>query len=167
MWSVFCRVGLQRRNNSNIQLINCIWNIYKLQWYLLHWCSLHDYINGACRIETILNHRMKRLTPPEFERVIHPIFEEDETTLILAGGVLGALAGYLQWWVNVLIERKNAPTSPVPSPVNLATVTMSKVSVGSQLKSAGSNLTSTTSKAASSTANSAVRGLCTLIKRVR
>ena len=32
----------------------------------------------------------------EFERVLHPAFEEDELTLIVLGGVVGALVGILQ-----------------------------------------------------------------------
>lgn len=39
-------------------------------------------------------------------KVLHPIFQEDELTLIIAGGVLGAIAGLFQWWINVYIERR-------------------------------------------------------------
>lgn len=49
---------------------------------------LHSYINRVCRIESLLVQRMERLTPQEFERVIHPVFEEDELTLIAAGACL-------------------------------------------------------------------------------
>lgn len=50
--------------------------------------------------------RMARLTPAEFDQVLHPIFQEDELTLVIAGGVLGALSGALQWWFNVRAERR-------------------------------------------------------------
>ena len=43
-----------------------------------------------------MRERMKMMTPQEFERVLHPIFEQDELTLIISGAVLGAIAGYLQ-----------------------------------------------------------------------
>jgi hypothetical protein len=36
------------------------------------------------------------LLQAEFEKVLHPIFEEDELTLVLVGGVLGLVVGYLQ-----------------------------------------------------------------------
>ena len=49
---------------------------------------------------------MRRLTPAEFEQVLHPIFQEDEIILIVAGGVLGALAGGLQWGVNVYFDKR-------------------------------------------------------------
>jgi hypothetical protein len=41
-----------------------------------------------------------------YVQVLHPIFQEDELTLIIAGGVLGALAGGLQWWINVLLDKR-------------------------------------------------------------
>ena len=49
---------------------------------------------------------MKQLTPAEFEQVLHPIFQEDEVILIAAGGVLGFLAGGLQWWINDFLEKR-------------------------------------------------------------
>ena len=39
---------------------------------------------------------MRAMPSAKFERVLHPIFEEDELTLILVGAVLGGLAGYGQ-----------------------------------------------------------------------
>ena len=42
----------------------------------------------------------------EFEKVLHPIFEEDEMTLIIAGGVLGAVAGYIQQITTVPSESQ-------------------------------------------------------------
>ena len=47
-------------------------------------------------METIIRQKMTELPPDEFERVLHPVFEEDEIQLILLGGVLGAIAGALQ-----------------------------------------------------------------------
>lgn len=31
-----------------------------------------------------------------FEGVLHPVFQEEEATLIVAGAILGAIAGFLQ-----------------------------------------------------------------------
>lgn len=39
---------------------------------------------------------MEVMPTRKFERVLHPIFEEDELTLIIAGAVLGFLAGLIQ-----------------------------------------------------------------------
>jgi hypothetical protein len=47
--------------------------------------DLHSYINSTMRLEETLIERMNLLTPTEFERILHPIFEEDELTLIIAG----------------------------------------------------------------------------------
>ena len=49
---------------------------------------------------------MGKLSTREFEGVLHPIFQEDELTLIVAGGVLGLLAGGYQAWIFIRGERK-------------------------------------------------------------
>lgn len=58
--------------------------------------DLHPYVDKTLNIEETLRTRMSAMTSESFERVLHPIFEEDETTLILSGGGLGFLAGLLQ-----------------------------------------------------------------------
>lgn len=59
----------------------------------------YDYIDKTCDIETNLRESMKAVPPKKFEQVLHPIFEEDEIILIIAGGALGLLAGLLQHYV--------------------------------------------------------------------
>ena len=44
---------------------------------------------------------MTKLSPAEFERVLHPVFEEDEWILILVGTALGGIAGAGQALVGV------------------------------------------------------------------
>jgi hypothetical protein len=39
---------------------------------------------------------LKKLSSAEFEDLLHPVFQEDEITLIATGGVLGLGAGALQ-----------------------------------------------------------------------
>lgn len=69
---------------------------------------LHKYINRQLNLRPTLIHRMNKLTPSQFEQVLHPIFQEDELTLIIAGGVLGAVAGLGQWWLSSYFEKKAA-----------------------------------------------------------
>ena len=57
---------------------------------------LHEYTDATLGLQELMRERMKMMTPQEFERVLHPIFEQDELTLIISGAVLGAIAGYLQ-----------------------------------------------------------------------
>jgi uncharacterized membrane protein YheB (UPF0754 family) len=57
---------------------------------------LHQYIDKTLGLEHTLRTKMELMTPAKFERVLHPIFEEDELTLILAGAVLGFAAGLVQ-----------------------------------------------------------------------
>lgn len=84
--------------------------------------AVHQYTNSKLNLKATLIEKMRKLSPKEFEQVmlhqmfefrsdyvqvLHPVFQEDELTLIIAGGVLGAIAGLLQWWINVQIERRN------------------------------------------------------------
>ena len=57
---------------------------------------LHEYIDDTLDLKTLMRERMALMTPAEFERVLHPIFEQDELTLIISGAVLGAVAGFAQ-----------------------------------------------------------------------
>ena len=80
----------------------------KLPAYL---SDLHGYVDDALDIERTLRVRMTAMSAEQFERVLHPIFEEDELTLILAGGGLGFVAGFIQQqvatgalkWSNLLL----------------------------------------------------------------
>lgn len=57
---------------------------------------LHEYIDSTLGLEESLRISMENMSSQQFERVLHPIFEEDELTLILAGAVLGFAAGLVQ-----------------------------------------------------------------------
>ncbi|KAJ1434675.1 hypothetical protein B484DRAFT_446502 [Ochromonadaceae sp. CCMP2298] len=59
--------------------------------------QLHEYIKSHLALQPTLSHRLKQLSPPEFEDLLHPVFQEDEITLIIVGGVLGAAAGGVQY----------------------------------------------------------------------
>ena len=57
---------------------------------------LHSYVDKKLMLQQTLKTSMEKMTSAQFERVLHPIFEEDELTLIIAGGVLGFAAGLIQ-----------------------------------------------------------------------
>jgi len=61
-----------------------------------HLHVLHPYVDKTLQLQTTLRSQMEKMSSAKFERVLHPIFEEDELTLILAGGFLGFLAGLIQ-----------------------------------------------------------------------
>lgn len=46
---------------------------------------LHAYCDRTLRLGPLLSERMRRLSPEQFENVMHPVFQEDEITLIIAG----------------------------------------------------------------------------------
>ena len=68
--------------------------------------ALHHYTTKQLDVQGTLTKAMNKLTTEEFERVLHPIFQEDELTLIMAGAVLGALTGALQWWWKENVKRR-------------------------------------------------------------
>jgi uncharacterized membrane protein YheB (UPF0754 family) len=61
-----------------------------------HLPVIFPYMDKALGLQRTLCERMEQMTSQKFERVLHPIFEEDELTLILAGAVLGFAAGLIQ-----------------------------------------------------------------------
>lgn len=68
---------------------------FKLPYHLQK-TSFHSYVDRALGIKATLRTGLENLSSKDFEQVLHPIFEEDELTLILAGGFLGFLAGFIQ-----------------------------------------------------------------------
>lgn len=58
--------------------------------------ELHEYVTTKLDIEHTLASRLKLLSLTEFEDLLHPVFQEDEITLIATGGVLGLIAGAAQ-----------------------------------------------------------------------
>jgi len=57
---------------------------------------LHPYVDDKLKLQETLRASMEKMSSAQFERVLHPIFEEDELTLILAGAALGFAAGLIQ-----------------------------------------------------------------------
>jgi hypothetical protein len=54
------------------------------------------YFEGAIGIEVTLRERMAKLPHAEFESILHPVFQEDEWKLVLVGGMLGVVLGFVQ-----------------------------------------------------------------------
>jgi len=58
--------------------------------------NVHTYMKKQLDIESTLAKELKKLSPKNFENLLHPVFQEDEMILIVVGGILGAIAGLLQ-----------------------------------------------------------------------
>ena len=58
--------------------------------------AVYDITDESLQLEQTMVEQMGRLSSAEFERVLHPVFEEDEWTLILVGTALGGIAGAAQ-----------------------------------------------------------------------
>lgn len=61
--------------------------------------QVFGYAENALDLEHILRDKMIELAPLEFESFLRPVFQEDETTLIIIGAVLGGLAGLAQYFI--------------------------------------------------------------------
>jgi uncharacterized membrane protein YheB (UPF0754 family) len=60
--------------------------------------DIQQYMDETMQIQQTLDYRLSRVSPPEFENIIHPIFQEDEWILLVVGGFLGVIIGLLQAW---------------------------------------------------------------------
>lgn len=70
---------------------------------------LHGYIDKTLCLEETLRTKMEAMSAVKFERVLHPIFEQDEMTLILAGAALGFGAGLVQQGITTGAIRLTNP----------------------------------------------------------
>ena len=55
-----------------------------------------DFVADSLRIESSVVDALGALPGAKFERVLHPVFEQDEVTLIAVGCALGGLVGLAQ-----------------------------------------------------------------------
>lgn len=60
---------------------------------------LHSYVEEAMDVENTVIEKVKKLSPEQFERMIRPIFEEDEWMMTIGGGVLGLGVGLFQFFI--------------------------------------------------------------------
>ena len=77
-------------------LVAAVDGIAKIASDPIKYADVHKYVNEQLDIRETLSRRLKKLSPTEFEDLLHPVFQEDEITLIATGGVLGLAAGGLQ-----------------------------------------------------------------------
>ncbi|NJN28392.1 MAG: hypothetical protein HC819_21675 [Cyclobacteriaceae bacterium] len=78
----------------HIRNIACFRFMQELPMNIRH---VFGYAENALNLKQILRDKMVELSPVEFEAFLHPVFKEDETTLILIGALLGGIAGLLQY----------------------------------------------------------------------
>ncbi|CAK9015654.1 unnamed protein product [Durusdinium trenchii] len=69
---------------------------FSLELLPQHSRAIEEYMDTAMNVQETLTWRLQRIPPPEFESIVHPIFEDDEWILLLVGGILGVLIGLLQ-----------------------------------------------------------------------
>jgi hypothetical protein len=64
-----------------------------------HLAQLQGYIEEAMDMERTIFLKMAALPFEDFERLLHPVFEEDEWKLIILGGLLGVAVGVAQFYM--------------------------------------------------------------------
>jgi len=74
---------------------------------------VHTYVDDALSLRSTLKENLRKLSPHQFEGLLHPVFQEDELTLVLVGSVLGLAVGYGQ---AVWDERSRAASDPDLAP---------------------------------------------------
>lgn len=60
---------------------------------------IEDYVEEALNVEQIMVDKFAGLNSAEFEKLLRPIFHDDEPALIWVGAVLGGVLGFLQLWL--------------------------------------------------------------------
>lgn len=68
-----------------------------------------------------------------FEGVLHPVFQEEEFTLIVAGAILGAIAGFLQMLLSTKGVREAARKAAARAAETAATAAGGVVEAGDGL----------------------------------
>ncbi|MEM7548174.1 MAG: hypothetical protein AAF363_00760 [Bacteroidota bacterium] len=61
--------------------------------------QIYGYTEEALNLEETMKVRMSNLPPEDFQGFLRPVFQEDETKLILVGAFLGFLAGLAQLFI--------------------------------------------------------------------
>lgn len=69
---------------------------FSLELLPQHSQAIEEYMDTAMNVQETLTWRLQRIPPPEFESIVHPIFQDDEWILLLVGGILGVIIGVLQ-----------------------------------------------------------------------
>ncbi len=65
--------------------------------------ELEEYLADKMDVKNTVEDKLGNMPKDDFERVLRGIFEEDELTLILVGGVLGGAVGFLQGYLVLTI----------------------------------------------------------------
>ena len=71
---------------------------FSLELLPQHSRAIEEYMDKTMNVQETLTWRLSRISPPEFESIIHPIFQDDEWILLVVGGLLGVVIGLLQAW---------------------------------------------------------------------
>merc|ERR1712232_181343 len=63
--------------------------------------AVTEYVDEALNMRRTLVDAINKLSSAAFEDLLHPVFQEDEMTLIMVGGMLGVAVGMIQAIIQV------------------------------------------------------------------
>jgi len=75
---------------------------------------IHGYVDETLGLRDTLKVNLRKLSSAEFEGLLHPVFQEDEFTLIIVGAVLGGIVGWGQYWWDARSKRLAAAVGSPP-----------------------------------------------------
>ena len=75
---------------------------------------IHGYVDDTLGLRETLKVNLRKLSPAEFEQVLHPVFQEDELTLVNVGAFLGLAVGWAQM-VQDARSRQSKPDAQPPA----------------------------------------------------
>lgn len=88
-----------KADNKLFEYIRNIASYRFLQELPMNIRHVFGYAENALDLENILRTKMTGLSPEAFEDFLRPVFREDEFKLILIGGILGGIAGTVQYFL--------------------------------------------------------------------
>ncbi|TGM08874.1 DUF445 domain-containing protein [Leptospira barantonii] len=84
-------LGSQKLNELKVKIAD------RLIWIIPQVADrIQGYLTDSLQIEKTVADRLSVLPPEEFESLLHSVFKEDETTLIVLGALLGGFVGLIQ-----------------------------------------------------------------------
>eukprot|EP00439_Symbiodinium_sp_Y106_P086256 s8_g32.t1 len=78
---------------------------FSLELLPQHSRAIEDYMDRTMNVQETLTWRLSRISPPEFESIIHPIFQDDEWILLVVGGFLGEVYEHMELQLRQVLER--------------------------------------------------------------
>lgn len=82
--------------DKHINIIKSISMFKFMEELFIAFSTIFPYAEKKLQVREVLQEKLSTLPYKDFEGILRPAFQEDETTLIIIGGILGGVAGLIQ-----------------------------------------------------------------------